>query len=306
MPACPDGVICPGAFPFHDDNDTSDGTRMFDHYSCAPNTNESGPEVIYRVVLPEPGFLSAAVPDDVPGVDIDLHILGSLDPSDCIDRGNFDVGAHVPAGTYYIVADTWVSGDVELSGAYALDIGYIVPHRGSCAMTTDFVERIGGPDVMLPATGQMVLEAHLVTVDDGFPTGEWPSEIWQGIPDHYATSFGLSQLVMTRTQSWAPQENSQFGQGSTGQPLPGVDEAWYINMMWSNRPARGTRMIVQRPGGGPTIVAAAGYETGPGNTERLGGVTEEIHFYLGTGHLDEMTIGFAADQTLPLGPIDCQ
>jgi hypothetical protein len=305
---CPSGLICPAVFPFHDDNDTSvNGQSMFDSYSCAPGTDESGPEVVYRVVLPQAGFLSAAVPDDVASVDIDLHILGSLDPDDCIDRGNLDVRAHVPAGTYYIVADTWAGGGAgALAGAYALDIGYLVPTPGDCSMTNDVVDRIGGPSVSLPDSGPMVLEAHLVSDADGFASGEWPSELWQNIPEHYAGSFLLSQLVMTRSQSWAPQESSQFGQGSTGQPLPGLDEAWYINMMWSNRPARGTRMIVQLPGGGPAIVAAAGYETGPGNTDRLGGVTEEVHFYLGTGHLDDMLIGFAADQDLPLGPIDCQ
>lgn len=305
MVGCPPGLICPESFPYHDDNDTSvSTTSVFDSYSCAPNTDESGPEIIYRIVVPEAGFISAALPDDIPDVDIDLHLLASLDPNDCITRGNYEVRAHVPAGTYYIVADTWVSGS-PLAGPYALDIGYLVPTPGDCSMTTDVVDRIGGPSVTLPSTGPMVLEAHLVTEQDGFADGVWPSDIWDGVPEHWATSFGLSDLVMLRTQSWAPQESSEFGQGSTGQPLPGVDEAWYINMMWSSRPPRGTRMIIQLPGGGPAVVAAAGYETGPGNTDHLGGTTEEVHFYLGTGHLDDLTIGFAADQSLPLGPIAC-
>lgn len=306
MTACPPGLICPDAYPFHDDNTTAGGASMFDSYSCEPGTDESGPEVIYRVVLPEAGFVSAALPDDIPDVDIDLHLLGSLNPDDCIDRGNFEVRAHLPAGTYYIVADSWNNGTSALAGPYALDIGYLVPTPGDCTMTTDVVDRIGGPSVTLPATGPMVMEAHLVTEEDGFAAGMWPSDIWDGVPEHWATSFGLSKLVMLRSQSWAPMESSQFGQGSSGAPLPGVDEAWYINMMWSNRPPGGTRMIVQLPGGGPAVVTAAGYETGPGNTDNLGGTTEEVHFYLGTGHLDDLTIGFAADQSLPLGPIACQ
>jgi hypothetical protein len=307
MADCPPGIICPDVFPFHDDNDSTTGTRDFDGYSCSPGTDESGPEIIYRVVMDQPGFLSAAVADDAPMVDIDLHILGSLDDQDCIARGHFDVGAHLPAGTYYIVADTWVSDtEGELAGPYALDIGYIVPNVGDCSMTTDVVDRIAGAPLTLPTTGPMVLEAHLVSEEDGFPMGVWPSDIWDGIPEHYQTSFGITGFVMSRSQSWAPQESSEFGQGATGQPLPGLDESWYINMYWSNRPARGTRMIVSLPGGGPTIVAAAGYETGPGNPDNIGGVTEEIHFYLGTGHLDDMRIGFAADQSLPLGPIECQ
>jgi len=34
-------------------------------------------------------------------------------------------------------------------------------------------------------------------------------------------------------------------------------------------------------------------------------VVEEIHHYMGTGHGDTLTVGFAVDQTLPLGPIVC-
>jgi len=31
-----------------------------------------------------------------------------------------------------------------------------------------------------------------------------------------------------------------------------------------------------------------------------------VHHYFGTGHESVLTLGFAVDQTLPLGPIDCQ
>jgi len=304
---CPPGLICVTTFPYHDDNDTSTSTsRQYDGYACYPSGDESGPEIIYRLDLAEAGFLSAAVPDDVPGVDIDLHLLGSLDAADCIDRGNYGVGAHLQAGIYYLVADTWVEAGQELAGPYALDIGFIVPPVGDCTMTTDVVERLWGPSVTLPSTGAMVLEAHLVTVDDAVAAaGQWPTSLWDGIPAHHQLSQNTTGFVMGRDQPWCPQESSEYGQGATGQYLPTLDEAWYLNMLWSNRPAPGTRMIVQLPGGGPAIVAAAGYETGPGDTDHLGGVSEEIHFYLGTGHTDDMTIGFAADQSLPLGPIHC-
>ena len=75
---CPEGLICVSTFPYHDDNDTSTSTsRQYDGYACSPSIDESGPEVIYRLELAEAGFLSAALPDDVPGVDIDLQLLGS-------------------------------------------------------------------------------------------------------------------------------------------------------------------------------------------------------------------------------------
>lgn len=307
-PPCPQGIICVSSLPYHDENDTSaSASRQLDGYGCAPGVDESGPEVIYRVIVPEAGFLSAAVPDDVPGVDVDLHLLASLDAADCLDRGNVHVGAHVPPGIYYVVADTWVDGGgTELPGPYALDIGLLVPTPGDCAVTTDVVERLWGPAVTLPAVGPVVLEAHLVTEPDPFAPGEWPTSITDRVDEHWAISFAETGLVMTRDQPWCPQESSEFGQSAYGAPLPLVDEGWYVNMLWASRPPPGTRMIVRLPGGGPAVVAAAGYETGPGDTSNLGGVTEEIHFYLGTGHLDELEFGFAEDQTLPLGPIACQ
>ena len=305
--ACPAGVICVGAFPFHDDNDTSASTaRALAGYSCDPTIDESGPEVVYRVVLPADGFLSAAVDDSLAGVDVDLHILSALDAAACLDRGNFDARAHLTAGTYYVVADTWVSATAgEQSGPYAIDIGYVVPPPGDCTMTVETLVRIVGAPLDLPATGPVVKEAHLVTTADGFGAA-WPTSITDGIPAHYATSFGLTDFVMHRTQPWAPMESSQFGQGASGAPLPPVDEGWYVNMYWADRPPGGTRMIVRLPGGGPAVVAAAGYETGPGDPTHIAGVTEEVHFYLGTAHLDTLTVGFAVDQTLPLGPIACE
>src|SRR4051794_13753719 len=58
--ACPSGVICVTQFPFHDEKDTSVlPAGRLDGYSCSAATDESGPEVIYQVTVPEDGFLSA-------------------------------------------------------------------------------------------------------------------------------------------------------------------------------------------------------------------------------------------------------
>jgi len=303
---CPADMICPDSFPFHHEGDTSQSERRdLDGYSCSPNTNESGPEIVYRLILPADGFLSAVVVDSPPAVDIDLHILSALDSQACIDRGNSAVSAHITAGTYYLVADTWTSSnDTEAAGPYSVDIGYIVPSLGDCSMTSDVVQRPSGGDVQLPSNGPVVMEAHLVTVDDGLGAA-WPQAIGDGIPHHYDVSSGATSFVMLRTQPWAPQEGCEFGQSAYGDKLPVLDESWYLNMMWSNRPDAGTRMIVQKPEGGPAVVTAAGYETGPGDTTNLAGVPEEVHYYLGTTHQGELRIGFAADQNLPLGPIDC-
>ena len=53
-------VITVTTFPFHDERDTSmEGMSNIDVYSCKTTANESGPEIVYRVTVPEPGFLSA-------------------------------------------------------------------------------------------------------------------------------------------------------------------------------------------------------------------------------------------------------
>jgi hypothetical protein len=128
-----------------------------------------------------------------------------------------------------------------------------------------------------------------------------------GITDHYALSEASTGYVMDRAEPWAPagEGGSEYGQGSTGAPLPVEDEAWYVNMYWKDRPAKGTRLLVWNPANGRVVVASGGYETGPGANDAIGGAVEEIHDHLGTSHRDGLVMGFAADQTLPLGPITC-
>ncbi len=303
---CPDGMICVDSFPFVDANDTAvNGSYGFDSYSCSPDTDESGPELVYRVDLAAAGFLGVAVDDSTAGVDVDVHILDELDPQCCIDRGNTDAGADLEHGYAYVIADTYVSGGVEQAGPYTLTIGHVAPGAGDCAMEIGTIARVGdgGDHLAMPATGPVVLEAHLVTEDDGFGQG-WPTTITDGVEDHHELSQDHSGFVMAREQPWAPQESCEYGQGSYGAKLPVEDEHWYICMYWQNRPEAGTRMIVMAPDG-RAVVAAAGYETGPGDLSNVAGATEEIHHYLGTGHQSSLTVGFAVDQSLPLGPIVC-
>lgn len=106
----------------------------FDHYSCIVETDESGPEVVYQVVVPEAGTLRVRVQDPV-GVDVDVHLLSSLAVSnkvatDCVARNDKTVEEQVSAGTYYVVADTWVNGGgTVLAGEYTLLIEFEVPDK---------------------------------------------------------------------------------------------------------------------------------------------------------------------------------
>lgn len=306
---CPAGVTCVTAFPFHDERDTTvEGSQSIDAYSCKPTADESGPEIVYRVTVPEAGFLSVAVHTD-PNVDIDVHILSSLDGNACLDRGDRHARADVPAGDVWIVADTYVSGGTPLSGGFELDIGFIVPSKGPCGMEVGEMPRVGdnGTHLAMPATGPIVKEAHLVTQAEPAP---YPMTATEELTAHYALSQAATGLVMYRDQVWAPLEGGSFYGAGIGDPsvFPVEHEGWYVNMYWTSaaRPAKGTRMILKDPNGSRAVVVAAGYETGPGNLAHIGGTPEESHFYMGTGHLDTMTLGIATDQALPLGPRVCQ
>ncbi len=315
------------SFPYTDARDTTVAVDdSFDAYSCAPDTDESGPAFVYEVRVSGAGRLRAAVDEDRDaGVDVDVHFLTELDADTCLVRNNLAVDLDVAtARSVYLVVDTYVNGaGVPQAGPFALSVTFAAATTGACATVPrelemvwsscgsvdGCVERNGDVFLPTPVVGSVVKEAHLVTVDDDFG-GSWPTSFTDGIDAHYALSAAASGYSMERGEPWAPagEGGSEFGQGSTGSPLPVVDEAWYVNMYWasSTRPTRGTRMIITNPANGRSVVASAGWETGPGSTSRMGGASEEIHDALGTSHGDELEFAFAADQTLPFGPIVCE
>ena len=119
---CPNGQICVEELPFNESNTTVSGSSLFANYSCAPGTDEGGPERVYRATVPYGGTLSASLSHGV-GMDVDVHILSALSPNACVARGHWSASAGVTAGTWYVVVDTWVNGaGVALSGAFSLDI----------------------------------------------------------------------------------------------------------------------------------------------------------------------------------------
>ncbi len=145
---CPAGLTCITSFPTEDRNTTTGASSdVFDSYACASTTNESGPEVVYQVELPSRGVLTVELLEDEmdAGADIDVHILGSLDADDCRDRGHWMAGDLLEAGTWYVVADTWVSaaGD-EQDGAYTLRFGFL----GEDQMVADGMQRTVAADAL--------------------------------------------------------------------------------------------------------------------------------------------------------------
>jgi len=120
---CPDGAICVDSLPFSHQGTTTGASADLDGYGCAPDTNESGPEVVYRLDVPEQGLLVASLDGLGSGVDVDVHILQQLDAGACIDRGHWDAAALLAPGRFWIVVDSWVddTGSAH-DGSYELTV----------------------------------------------------------------------------------------------------------------------------------------------------------------------------------------
>lgn len=120
---CRAGVPCITSFPHRVTDTTVGGRQQVDSYSCAPDTDESGPERVYSVVLTRRALLTAMVEADE-GVDVDVHILEDLDGEACIDRGHVKTAALLDPGTYLIVVDSYVDGSgVSKEGGFELTVG---------------------------------------------------------------------------------------------------------------------------------------------------------------------------------------
>ena len=98
-------------------------TDAYDTYDCAPDTLETGPEVLYRFTVDRPGSFRAEL-DERSG-DVDLHLLRdpSVDAdghvSGCLARGHQRVEVEtLEAGAYWLVLDSWSDGASEYPGAY--------------------------------------------------------------------------------------------------------------------------------------------------------------------------------------------
>ncbi len=309
-PACPvDPCITIGSFPFQHSGDTSTSPLdHFDSYACATGLGEAGPEVVYMFTLQAAGTLVAMLDDGgVVDADVDIHLLSDLDPDACLQRGHIGLSRHLEPGRYFLVADSYSnSSGQEFAGPYTL-YAHFLRDGSNCAMLADPLQRIGASEPLeMPATGQVVKEAHLVTEQE-FTDGSWPQSFTDGIQTHYSLTESVTGYLMERTEPWCPccEPSNEYGQGSSVRP-PVEAEAFYVCMRWSSAPARGQRYIVFNGKNGKAIVAAAGYENGPGDLSRIGGACEEIHHHLQTGHLSVLTFGVAADQGLSFGPITCE
>jgi len=122
---------CVDSYPFVRQDSTASATqRVLEKYSCAPSTNEGGPERVIPVSIPESGLFIASVEGGAPGVDVDVHLLSAPDAKDCLIRGDKDVAMWVQPGLYYVAVDTYVdSAGKERAGEYTLNLDFHSPKR---------------------------------------------------------------------------------------------------------------------------------------------------------------------------------
>jgi len=183
---------------------------------------------------------------------------------------------------------------------------------GSCATNTSY---FASGDLQ----GGFSSEDHLATVDDFRALGnrypcndKSPSPCdREGMDAHLNfTNFSLLCNGCDRSkQVWTPPE-PQRGQG-TGDPVPTAAEPWVVNVRCTyKQPPRGEKLIIKA--NGKAVVAAGGYECGPGKPDEpgaqwnIGGGQKEVLNYLGISHNSQVTIGYATNQNLNYGPINCQ
>lgn len=126
--ACPPGTLCVDLPHEHRATTSGAASSRFDTYGCAPETDESGPEVVYRVEVPAAGFLALELFDVPAGVDVDVHLLAAPDAGACLDRGHWRAGGWVEPGVYWVVADSWVDAEGSVfSGSYGLRMALTTP-----------------------------------------------------------------------------------------------------------------------------------------------------------------------------------
>lgn len=220
------------------------------------------------------------------GVATDVTSVPTTDSADTIDLG-----------------PTSANGTGDAAGGGGGDAGGI--SSGNCTMAPKQIATQNQGTVTLPKSGKISSEDHLVTTGDTSFLSSWPTSAKDHIQEHYNITQTAIGHTYNHVNPWTPAEGGgNRGGGSGGKP-PANAEPWVMNMYWTGagKPAAGSKMIIKA--GNKVVVAAAGYETGPSSAAFLLGAQEEVMQALGVSHESTVTLGWAADQSLPFGPINC-
>ncbi len=133
-------------------------SQVIDNYSCAPELDESGPELLYRFELPARARVTAWLEGDSDVVDNDVHILADLEldgatATGCLARAHTIAEAELEAGTYYIAVDVYNGpeqvGDFVLRLYAVGDAWFEFPiARGVTWRARRYAELAGQPQVV--------------------------------------------------------------------------------------------------------------------------------------------------------------
>lgn len=185
-----------------------------------------------------------------------------------------------------------------------------LPAKVNCELVGEKLV-LANQTVTLPATGQFVLESHLLTKEDG---AGWPTTITDRIDTHLKRSCEALKMAdckaiysSTYHRQWTPAEGGRIGQGSVGELRPTVlEEMWSGNMMWTgkNKPKPGTRFLAQA--NGKSVAVVMGFETGPKDKKWLGGLQGEVLWALKATSKTAIRFGRLKDQGVTPGPVDCK
>lgn len=213
-------------------------------------------------------------------------------------RGYIDV--------YQALVDAWPKPSAEKPKTAPLVIGLAF-------------KSVWAKTVTLPARGRFVCESHYATTDDSFGVKLFPATVTEGISAHLERSFRILKARFPEatmeavyppaagwTRQWTPPESGKAGQGARGNVRPTPDqEMWQGNMMFASGqlPKAGTKFLITNPANGRACVIQMGFEIGPGAQTYLGGVTREVHWYLGASNSTELELAYIVDQAVPLGPV---
>ena len=162
-------------------------------YACAPSTDESGPEVVYHLVIPAAGTLTLAL-DDVSGddVDVDVHLLGAPDPSCCLGRAVKTLSVNVTAGPVWIVLDTWVQNGSPKPGPYTLTVSLSEP--GPCGPSSCVATDLGTPNgVPVEPDGLGGCPAGMTRVDT-FCIDRWEAALVATAPEGPVTPYAAPSV----------------------------------------------------------------------------------------------------------------
>jgi hypothetical protein len=198
--------------------------------------------------------------------------------------------------------------------------------------TIPFEAKLNNRTVQLPASGQFVLESHLVTTSDVFPEAgkgktprlfprvtfainKRPIGSDERIQQHLVREWKEYRKFFPATpfntlfdnryvKQWTPAESGKPGQGSVGNTRPSVaEELWIANMYWSakGKPKPGTKFLMTAHG--KRVVVVMGYETGPEDPKFLGGAQGAVFKALGLKDNEVAEIACLKDQSVPVGPV---